>query len=213
MSCMREYGLIDSEETFGLHLTRRKKKLQEVARKKRKEREQPEYLSEQLWTPQEIDAVRACLPETPEGQEVRRAMEIALETGMRKFEILKMLPEDIQVSELNVQIMVVGKRDKRRLVYAPRIPLFLEFQLFTIRVDYLTTTFFRAVKQAGVGKRTFHGLRHTYSSENVQDGVDVLDMQGQLGHSSIKTTMIYLHKRNECPQSLIKSWKKRGLIQ
>lgn len=212
MSCMRDYGIISARHTFGLHLKRRRAKLREASRERKIEREQPEYISEQVWSKCELDAVRAYLPDTSEGQEVWRAIEIASETGMRKFEILKIQPADILVGELNLRITVTGKMKKRRYVYAPRIPVLLNFIPFTIGVDYLTTTFRRALKKAGLEKRTFHGLRHTYSSENVQDGVDVLDMQGQLGHSKLETTMIYLHKHNDCPQSLINRWRKRGLI-
>lgn len=212
LAYLRGYDLIAEQETFGLHLTRRKQRLRHAAKERKAEREQPDYLSEQLWTRAEIDAVHACLPKTPEGEEIWRAMEIAIETGMRKFEILKMQPEHIFIHDLSVRITVIGKRRKRRYVYAPRIPVLLNFTPFTITDGYLTTTFRRATTRAGLPHRTFHGLRHTYSSENVQDGVDVLDMQEQLGHSSLKTTMIYLHKHHECPHSLLTRWQKRGLL-
>lgn len=212
ISCMRDYGIISKKQSFGLYLKRRRAKLRESAKQLKAEREEPEYISEQIWKVSELDRVHSFLPNSLEGQEVWRAIEIAIETGMRKFEILKMQPSDIVIEELNVRITVRGKRGKRRYVYAPRIPVLLNFTPFTIDANYLTTTFRRALKKAGLEQRTFHGLRHTYSNENVQDGVDVLDMQGQLGHSDLKTTRIYLHKRNECPPSFIHRWRKRGLV-
>jgi integrase/recombinase XerC len=55
----------------------------------------------------------------------------------------------------------------------------------------------RRGKKAGITKRVHaHGLRHTGASELAQEGVALVDIQQQLGHSSAATTDRYLHQLN-----------------
>ena len=42
-------------------------------------------------------------------------------------------------------------------------------------------------------KITPHTLRHTFASNLVMKGADILKVQKLLGHQSVKTTEIYLH--------------------
>jgi site-specific recombinase XerD len=55
----------------------------------------------------------------------------------------------------------------------------------------------RRARKVGIEKRVHaHGLRHTGASELAQEGVALLDIQQQLGHSSAATTDRYLHALN-----------------
>lgn len=52
----------------------------------------------------------------------------------------------------------------------------------------------RVVQQVGIRKSvTMHTLRHSYASHLIEAGVSVRRVQQLLGHSSLQTTMIYLH--------------------
>ena len=44
----------------------------------------------------------------------------------------------------------------------------------------------------GVVPFTFHHLRHRYAVDYLKGGGSIYDLQQQLGHSSVKTTEIYL---------------------
>jgi site-specific recombinase XerD len=49
-------------------------------------------------------------------------------------------------------------------------------------------------KEAGIAKHlTAHILRHSFASNLLKNGVDILRIQKLLGHASIKTTSIYTH--------------------
>jgi len=53
--------------------------------------------------------------------------------------------------------------------------------------------FRQAVERAGLPHFTVHDMRHTFGTTLAANGVGVRDLMALLGHSDIKTTMVYLH--------------------
>lgn len=49
------------------------------------------------------------------------------------------------------------------------------------------------MNKAGVQKKKFHALRHTYATRLFENNTSILTVSRLLGHSSIKTTEIYTH--------------------
>lgn len=61
----------------------------------------------------------------------------------------------------------------------------------------------RRAKTAGIDRRVHpHCLRHTYASELYHEGVGMVDIMNQLGHSSLQTTATYL-QRIGCSESVV----------
>ena len=58
---------------------------------------------------------------------------------------------------------------------------------------YVEAMLKRYANRAGIEKRVHpQGLRHSHASHLVRRGVNIVDIQGQLGHSSLATTSRYL---------------------
>jgi hypothetical protein len=59
---------------------------------------------------------------------------------------------------------------------------------------YVRAMLTRMAARAGIDKRVHpHGLRHTHAVELEKAGFTVTEIQGQLGHSSLATTAVYLN--------------------
>jgi len=72
--------------------------------------------------------------------------------------------------------------------------LLLTDSLLPLKPNHVRSIVKKNVMAAGITKRvTPHTFRHTYASLLLEEGVDIKYIQEFLGHSSIKTTQIYLH--------------------
>jgi integrase/recombinase XerD len=135
-------------------------------------------------------------------------------TGLRISEAVVLSVPDIDSRELTIRV-ACGKGNKQRLV--PLSPKLLE----ELRAWWLTHRNPRwmfpakhpdrpmspspiqdacpiAVAQAGLKPgASAHTLRHTFATELLEAGIDLLTIQKILGHACLSTTLLYTHVRRD----------------
>ncbi|MFA7197926.1 MAG: site-specific tyrosine recombinase/integron integrase [Methanoculleus sp.] len=139
---------------------------------------------------------------TIENERDRLIVRLIYATGVRVSELCAINVEDIDFEEQTIRVK--GKGDKIRTVFVDEEtldvingfigntiqgPLFLGQQgnhLSPRTVQHL----FKQYAPAGI---TPHKIRHSYASELYRRSKNLRVVQENLGHSSIKTTEIYLH--------------------
>lgn len=141
----------------------------------------------------------AAKPRSPLQRVFADMIRLAINTGLRKSELLNLRWSDVRGDEITVK----GKGERTRIV-----PLNTEAcnvihrqprrssQIFgDIGSDY-TSVFRRTVesirKRSGVDWH-FHLLRHYFGSTLLGQGIDIVTVGALLGHSRITTSLIYGH--------------------
>lgn len=141
--------------------------------------------------------------------------ELLIGTGLRVGELSGLRIDALDLD--NQTLRIFGKGSKERVVYLTSqqvieaLKTYLELRqergvkseyLFTGNTDHRIkeTSIRRMVRQVGkavLNKRiTPHMFRHTFATSLLDKNVDICYIQALLGHSSIKTTQIYLHLSN-----------------
>lgn len=137
-----------------------------------------------------IDQVRALADCASEN--VKTAIWIALLTGCRRGEILKLEPSDIKGDQLRIQAGNTKTLRERHIpITAPLRPWLAHLPL-PINAEGLKTGFNRARKKAGIDVN-FHDLRHSTASLLINMGVPLEVIRDILGHTTVKTTERYSH--------------------
>lgn len=129
--------------------------------------------------------------------------------GLRVSEIVALKISDIDSNRMMVLINR-GKGKKDRYVNLPESVLELLHKYIEAYKpkDYLfegqyggqysvrscQSVFKNAMRKANINKKIgIHGLRHSYATHLIEQGTDIRFVQDLLGHSNIKTTMVYTH--------------------
>ena len=144
--------------------------------------------------------------------------EMLYQTGIRQAELRGL--KDSDVDAIAMQIKVLGKRNKERIIPISRQLLEMtenykkvrdeQFPergnvnlLVNDRGEVMSSTFvYRVVHRILVGVTTLeqkspHVLRHTFATHMLNGGADIRAIQKILGHSSLSSTQIYTHNTIE----------------
>jgi len=153
------------------------------------------------------DEIKSLLDACPDY--LRNIVECAINTGMRKGEILSLKWDQVRNGFIYL--------DKTKTNESRQIPVndaldavFRQIRkdqqltskhVFTYKgkriTDSVKTSFNAAMKRAGIMGFRFHDLRHTFASQLLLHGGDLKDVQELLGHKSMTMTLRYAHLTQE----------------
>jgi integrase len=119
-------------------------------------------------------------------RQMRKAALVAAFTGLRRGELARLRPINVQGDLIYLKETKSGKPRTIPIVHHVRFAL--KRLPFGVHADTLT----HAVQRAYPGVR-FHDLRHTAASLLIAGGVDLYRVGAILGHSDIRTTKRYTH--------------------
>lgn len=137
---------------------------------------------------------------------------LALHTGMRKDELLKLEWHRVDLKARRIQldgihtksgrrrfiplnataVKVLKDRIAFRLNHCPRSPWVFAHEDGR-RVSQIWNCFQKARRRAGIVDFRIHDLRHTFASWLVSAGVPLTEVRDLLGHASIRETERYAH--------------------
>lgn len=144
---------------------------------------------------------------------------VALHTGMRQGEILRLKWKDIDLFRRTITVMQSKTHEPKTIPMTDTLfNLLLSKSKVVSMSGYVFHTgngtrilqtnlqreFWKALKKAGIENFRFHDLRHTFATRLVQNGVDLYTVARLLGHKDVKTTQRYAH---HCTESLGQSIK------
>jgi integrase/recombinase XerD len=148
----------------------------------------------------------------------RTILAVIYSAGLRISELISLKPSDIDSNRKQIRILGKGNKYRYTLLstntlgmlrtywkaYRPEKYLF-EGQIKGAPVSRSSVRFAfkESINKAGINKlATLHSLRHTFATHLLENGVNLKIIQSLLGHSSMRTTSIYLHVIQFDPSSV-----------
>jgi integrase len=141
-------------------------------------------------------------------KELRPAVVVALNTGLRRGELLGLTWDRVETSRGVIRLEVT-KSGRRREVplnaesYAALVGLCPRDSGRVFRKQSIRKAYENAVSNAKLDDVNFHTLRHTFASWAVMRGVSMKELQELLGHASMAMTMRYAHLAPERLRSAV----------
>ncbi|MBK8609013.1 MAG: site-specific integrase [Chitinophagaceae bacterium] len=157
---------------------------------------------------------------------------LAYSAGMRVSEVIQLKVTDINSDRMQITLNhAKGKKDRVVTLSKSLLPLLREYYIKYKPEDWLfegqdsgehissrtaQLIFKNAYKNLGLPPQcSFHSLRHSYATHLLESGTDISFIQKLLGHSDIKTTLIYAQvSKKEIGQiesPLDRALRKKGL--
>jgi integrase len=135
--------------------------------------------------------------------------EFLLDTGLRKDEGLKLQRKNINYDQNVIFIEKTKDKETRVVPLTDRARVVIDSideSLFSkLHPFYVTHMFAQICKKAKLTGFKLHSLRLTFATRLIDLGVDVLTVSKILGHSDIRTTMIYAKVRLETMRNAVKA--------
>lgn len=143
----------------------------------------------------------------------------ALETGMRRGEVLSLKWKDVDFEQGYLMVRDTKNGESRKIILIDRLTDTLK--QIKKRGAYVFSkkdgtpycdpknAFRNAVKRAGIEYCRFHDCRHTFASRLVMEGKDLVAVGKILGHKSIAMTVRYSHPTPEHLRQVMEALNRR----
>lgn len=150
-----------------------------------------------------VDKIDNLLAEA--ARHLRPIISVAVFSGLRRGEIFSLLWENIDLINRIIEVVDSKNGDKRAIPM--NATLFRTLNRLPRRIDSpflfpgrdggrltdIKNSFQTARENAGLEDVRFHDLRHTFASQLVMAGADLMTVKELLGHKTIKMTERYSH--------------------
>ena len=174
----------------------------------------PQRLEKRLLPTHDERTLRALLSFRPKTFVHRRVHAIActiLDTGCRIDELLTARVSDFDFDNLLLTVVGKGRKQRKAPMSVELRRLLFRFGQFEARKGITSELMFPSrdrgkwehcnarrsyyafLRRLGLRQSGFHLLRHTFATQYLRAGADVVRLSIILGHSEISTTMKYLH--------------------
>lgn len=156
--------------------------------------------------------------ETTRNLKHRTILAVTYSAGLRISEVISLKPSDIDSDRKQIRVLGKGNKYRYTLLSENTLAMLRTYWRAYRPVRYLfegqkkgqfvsretiQKIFKQSCKRAEIKKQaTVHSLRHSFATHLLEGGVNLKIIQGLLGHSSLRTTSIYLHVTRFDPASV-----------
>lgn len=156
---------------------------------------------------------------------LRAIILIAVNTGMRRGELLSLKWKDVDVKEQIITLWDTKNREKRHIYMNSVVAdafigvrgsdtsdyVFLGKEGNTyISESYVSHMFSRFVEQAGIKDFRYHDMRHTFGIWLAMEGFSLKTIQELFGHKFIEMTLRYAHLSPEHKKMAVERMERRS---
>ena len=158
------------------------------------------------------------LIETTRNLKHRTILAVIYSAGLRIAEVISLRPSDVDSDRRQIRVLGKGNKYRYTLLSGNTLDMLRMYWRAYKPVRYLfegqkkgqsisrgtiQKVFKQSCKRAGIKKQaTVHSLRHSFATHLLENGINLKIIQNLLGHSSLRTTSIYLHVTRFDPSSV-----------
>jgi integrase len=157
-----------------------------------------------LDTKEEQTLLHAMLPVKNRNIYMRHLTIVALETAMRRGELLSLKWGDIDFEKRTVHLSLTKNGTSRKVPLSMRaiielktIPRSIDGRVFPIDKSAMEYCFKRACTRGGINGLHFHDLRHTATTRLSQKLPNLIELAAVTGHKNVQMLARYYHPKAE----------------
>ena len=153
---------------------------------------------------EEVELLKACEPKANRNIYTRPFIILALETAMRRGELLSLRWDNIDYSKRTAYLQLTKNGDSRTVPLSIRaiqtlqaLPIGIDGRVLPINFAALENNFKRAKERVNLKDLRIHDLRHTAITRLAEKLPNLIELSAVSGHRSLTMLKRYYHPRAE----------------